>query len=270
LYVLVFALMPVLALVVFRSSALSMLTAMGVAAALCAMAFAPFKELRTSSLRQLRVDVSKLLRYSAPRAIGSVALLVLFAAPSMSAARSDSLGLAGLLAFSVTVVGSLGSMVGPVGTILLPKASRAAAVGRMGALLEEYRMWSILVVASGAIATLSILFSSDAILSFFVPFELRKYSTAFRYCVAGALPYMYFSLARHVIDAYAVRPHNAYAAVAALACYFAVEFILGLAVHGSNGVAQGAALACAMLVLAVWANAMVRRMRFGVLTAGAS
>jgi O-antigen/teichoic acid export membrane protein len=250
LYVLAFAIAPVCAVLLSQSGALSALSRLGGAAALVALAFFPAHAVGMPSARKPYAAIVELLQYGAPRVIGSFALLVLFAMPALSAAHADLLALSGLLAFAVTVVGSLGSMVGPIGTILLPTAARYAGKGRLDLLRPQYLSCVWLVSVVGCLATIGVVAGADIILRFFVPRELLGYVTAFQLSALGILPYMYFCLARHVIDAHSTLPHNAVSAVLALASFVLVEACVGMATQSSTGISEGIGLAAALCVLA--------------------
>jgi O-antigen/teichoic acid export membrane protein len=249
--VLAFSVIPVLVVGVTARDVLQGMLQIGAGAFCVAVAFFPWRRLKVVSLLLVARHGYELVRYGAPRLVGSAALLLLFALPAIHAARSYSLELTGVLAFGVTVLGTLGSSVGPVGTILLPRASLYASEGRLGALKPEIERWLLLICLGGGVATLIlILFASD-IVHFFVPGDIARYLPAFRIMMLGILPFMIFCLTRHIVDARGGLAHNSANSMAALLVYFLLSELLPSIGMLEAGVGEGISLSLALLVLAI-------------------
>jgi O-antigen/teichoic acid export membrane protein len=249
-YVLSFCVVPVLVVGLTARDVLQGMVQIGGGALCVALACFPWRRLvRVPASIVLRRGL-ELVRYGAPRLVGSAALLLLFALPAIHATRQHSLQLAGVLAFGVTVLGTLGSAVGPVGTILLPRASRFASEGNLAALKPEMRRWYLLLALGGGLATALLVAMADQVLGFFVPGDFSQYLPAFRIMMLGILPFMSFSLSRHIVDARGGLAHNSTNSLLALAIYLLLSFLLSSRDWQEKGISEAMALSVSLAVLA--------------------
>lgn len=250
-YVMSFSVVPLLVVALIARDVLQGMVQIGAGAMLVALVFLPWGSIVPVPPASVLRHCLELVKYGAPRLVGSTALLLLFALPAIHATRQASLQLAGVLALGVTVLGTLGSAVGPVGTILLPRASRYASEGRLSALKPEVRRWLWLSCLGGGVATAALFTLADFVLSFFVPGEFSPYLPAFRIMMLGIVPFMAFSLSRHIVDARGGLAHNSTNSLLSLAIYLLLSRVLALPGWRERGITEAVALVAALVVLAL-------------------
>lgn len=248
--VLAFSVIPVLVVGLTAQDVLQGMYQIGAGAFCVAAIFFPWKCLaRVPASRVLHHGI-ELVRYGAPRLVGSAALLLLFALPAIHATHRYSLQLAGVLAFGVTVLGTLGSAVGPVGTILLPRASRFASEGRLSALKPEMRRWLLLIAIGGGAATVLLIVLAEHVLGFFIPDDFSRFVPAFRIMMLGTVPFMSFCLSRHIVDARGGLAHNSANSLLALVAYLLISGFLSGHDWQADGIIEAVALSVSLLILA--------------------
>ena len=149
-----------------------------------------------------------LLTFGAPRVVGEFALFGFFALPTFYVAHTVGVEGAGLFSFALSLVQVLSSMFAAVGILLLPYISRQVATGsweRIGNVVSKSLAASLLVTLV-AVAVLEIMMGS------LIPWVMgRTFAPAVvpaRWLVAGALPFVAYTLLRDPLDAIAVWPYN--------------------------------------------------------------
>jgi O-antigen/teichoic acid export membrane protein len=247
--VLALAVVPLVMVAVASRDVFQAIQFIGYGAFTVAVVFFPFRSLQRVTLGQVHAAALSLGTYGAPRFVGSLALLLLFALPTVFAARAYSIATAGVLALGVTIVGALGSAINPVGTILLPRASRLANQGTLHQLRREMQIWTLLLAAGGTFAAIVLGVLAEPLLRFFAPLEDPSAVLALR-CMLSAVPgFLCFSLLRHVIDAKGGAAYNTGHALVALLTYLVAAAALTLMIGGRQGIREALSLGVALTVL---------------------
>lgn len=250
LAVIVYGLLPVPCILLVESGPLQSLNALALAVLIVSLAFLPRVWRRGAALRPVLEAMRQLVVYGLPRTLAALGLMALFALPAVLAARYSGLGMAGVLAFGVTVIGALGSATSPVGTVLLPRAARHVRDLRFDLLRDEYRLWSLLVSGAGIVGVVLIAVAARPLIGFFVPGDSASYVAAFVVLALGAPCYMFFCVARHVVDALSERGENARSAGFAIVAFALWWAIARAWLDLGPGVAEASALTAGLATLA--------------------
>jgi O-antigen/teichoic acid export membrane protein len=139
---------------------------------------------------------------------GEFALVGLFALPALIAVRTQGIVQAGHLSAGLSLLSLVAGVYGPVGLVMLPRASEQAARGD----LKGLRRIVLKMLAAGVASALVIV----AIGEFLIPLFVKWYfGTAFlpaipvfRMCLLGAVPYVVYVLLRNILDALDVKAVN--------------------------------------------------------------
>jgi len=158
--------------------------------------------------RPLGDHLRVLLRFGVPRVPGEFALVGLFALPALIALRTQGVVAAGQFSAGMSLLSLVAGAFGPVGLVLLPRASAQAASG------DLHGLRSIVLKMLGAGIVLAI--AAVAIGEFLIPPFVRWYFgkafipaiPVFRICLLGAIPYAIYVLLRNILDALDVRAVN--------------------------------------------------------------
>lgn len=158
--------------------------------------------------RPLGDHLRVLLRFGVPRVPGEFALVGLFALPALIALRTQGVVAAGQFSAGMSLLSLVAGVFGPVGLVMLPRASAQAASGDLHGLRR------IVLKMLGAGIVLAI--TAVAIGEFLIPPFVRWYFgkdfipaiPVFRICLLGAIPYVIYVLLRNILDALDVRAVN--------------------------------------------------------------
>lgn len=260
-HVIMFGALPLIPLLLVRSSAPHALLAMGalwLAFALIWIFAVRSREPR-SSLR-LGAIVRQLLAYGMPRMYAAFGLLALVTLPPVLVAHREGIAEAGIVAFGMTLVGLSASVVTPVGVSLLPYATRTAASGD-GAVLTRLVHRIELAALLVGVAIAAVLFAlTPFIARLFLATADEAANGLLRICTLGIVPYVYFVCVRNLLDAIVVRSFVTWAVLIALLSFVLASIVL----VGILGVAaqRGFVLAYAisLFVLALQTGIAVRRL----------
>jgi O-antigen/teichoic acid export membrane protein len=258
-YVVMFGALPLIPLLLVRSSAPAALIAMG--AMWLAFALICIVAVRSTASRsslRLGAGIRQLLGFGLPRMYAAFGLMALVTLPPVLVAHREGIAEAGVVAFGVTLVGLAASVVTPIGVTLLPYASRTAASSDAEGLSRLVRRIELAaLLLGGAIAT--VLFAlAPVIAQIFLATPHEGSAGLLRICALGIVPYVYFVCVRNLLDAMAVRSFVTRAVLVALLAF-------GLASIGLVGVVglgpqHGIlfAYAFSLLVLALHTGVAVR------------
>jgi O-antigen/teichoic acid export membrane protein len=205
------AVVPVTAFLFAYHSAASVLTATGAAWLLIscvALAFALFTETETRDRKGLGAHVRLLLRFGIPRVPGEFALVGLFALPALIAARTQGVVAAGQFSAGMSLLSLVAGVFGPVGLVMLPRASAQAASGD----LHGLRNIVLKMLAAGIVLAAVAVVVGELLIP---PFVKWYFGAAFlpaipifRMCLLGAIPYVVYVLLRNILDALDVKAIN--------------------------------------------------------------
>ena len=158
--------------------------------------------------RPLGDHLRVLLRFGVPRVPGEFALVGLFALPALIALRTQGVVAAGQFSAGMSLLSLVAGVFGPVGLVMLPRASAQAASGD----LRGLRRIVLRMLGAGIVLAIT----AVAIGEFLIPPFVRWYFgkdfipaiPVFRICLLGAIPYVIYVLLRNILDALDVRAVN--------------------------------------------------------------
>ena len=202
---------PVAAFLFVTHNAANVLSATGAAWLLisgAALVFALVTETTTAKHEGLGAHVRLLLQFGIPRVPGEFALVGLFALPTLIAMRTQGAVAAGQFSAGMSLLSLVAGVFGPVGLVMLPRASAQAASGDLHGLRNI-----VLKMLAGGIVLAAVAVLIGELL---IPPFVRWYFGAaflpaipvFRICLLGAIPYVVYVLLRNILDALDVKAIN--------------------------------------------------------------
>jgi O-antigen/teichoic acid export membrane protein len=160
------------------------------------------------SERPLSDHLRVLLRFGVPRVPGEFALVGLFALPALIALRTQGVVAAGQFSAGMSLLSLVAGVFGPVGLVLLPRASAQAASGD----LHGLRRIVLKMLGAGIVLAIAAVAVGEILIPPFVRWYFGKdfipAIPVFRICLLGAIPYVIYVLLRNILDALDVRAVN--------------------------------------------------------------
>ena len=158
--------------------------------------------------RPLSDHLRVLLRFGVPRVPGEFALVGLFALPALLALRTQGVVAAGQFSAGMSLLSLVAGVFGPVGLVMLPRASAQAASGD----LHGLRRIVLKMLGAGIVLAIAVVAVGETLIPPFVRWYFGKDFIAaipvFRICLLGAIPYVIYVLLRNILDALDVRAVN--------------------------------------------------------------
>lgn len=158
--------------------------------------------------RPLSDHLRVLLRFGVPRVPGEFALVGLFALPALIALRTQGVVAAGQFSAGMSLLSLVAGVFGPVGLVMLPRASAQAASGD----LHGLRRIVLKMLAAGIVLAIIAVASGEFLIPPFVRWYFGKAFIpaipVFRICLLGVIPYVIYVLLRNILDALDVRAVN--------------------------------------------------------------
>ena len=149
-----------------------------------------------------------LLRFGVPRVPGEFALVGLFALPALIALRTQGVVAAGQFSAGMSLLSLVAGVFGPVGLVMLPRASAQAASGD----LHGLRRIVLKLLGAGIVLAIAAVATGEILIPPFVRWYFGKdfipAIPVFRICLLGAIPYVIYVLLRNILDALDVRAVN--------------------------------------------------------------
>jgi O-antigen/teichoic acid export membrane protein len=199
--------------------------------------------LRHLAMQDLVGRARELAQYGIPRIPGDLALNALLTLPATLTAHWSGMEQAGHVAFSIAVLSMIGSLFSPIGLVLLPSASAAAARGQLVSLRNAVRK---LVAVAGVLTLLGVALLeviAPWLVSWDLGLEFRSAAGVVRLVGLGALPYVIYILLRAPIDALSVRAINARNLIVGLGAFGG----LVLLIPSTAGIAVSLAIALSVI-----------------------
>lgn len=149
-----------------------------------------------------------LLKFGLPRVPGEFALVGLFALPALIALRTQGVVSAGHLSAGMSLTTLVAGVFGPVGLVLLPRASAQAAQGD----LKGLRQIVLRMLGAGLAIAIAVVVIGEVLIPPFVKWyfgpAFLPAIPVFRMCLLGAIPYVVYVLLRNILDALDVKAVN--------------------------------------------------------------
>jgi len=218
-----YAVVPLVAIVFFGSSAASIIAAMGIG--WIVVSLVPLIRLPLST-RDFRLRIRELARFGVPRVPGDVFQLGLFAAPGILVAHEADIRLAGIVAFGIAALGMIGSALTPVSFVLLPVAARMLASGSVVKLRTSVVEVVAITLAGTVVLVLLLEVFAGTIVDAYLGPGFAGGVGVLRLTLLAALPWGAYITLRSVIDAKHVLPVNARNMIITFATFAILTVIL--------------------------------------------
>lgn len=147
-------------------------------------------------------ETAELLRYGLQRLPGDFILIGLLSVPVIFVAHRGGLEQAGYVAFAISVLSMIGAFFGPIGLILLPKASALLAAGKKDVLRVHVNRLVKVAITVSAIATVLICVFARFFIRAYLGTGFEQAVGTMQWVVLGAVPYALFTILRNLIDAF--------------------------------------------------------------------
>ncbi|MGH7524645.1 MAG: lipopolysaccharide biosynthesis protein, partial [Gemmatimonadales bacterium] len=171
--------------------------------------------------------VRTLLRYGLPRVPGEFALAALYSLPTTLAAHFGGVTAAGFVGLGVALLSAVGSVYAPLGQIVLPSVSAAAAGRDRDALRRGvWRLWFGCMATASVMLVILAVAAPLLIAAYVGPAFVPATPVARLLLLAGPGQVTYVVL-RNVLDALDIRARNARNLVIALAVFVGMVLIAG-------------------------------------------
>jgi len=227
-----YGVVPLLAIVLFGSSAASILVAMG--AGWAVVSLVPLFRLPMTT-KDFRLRINELARFGVPRVPGDVFQLSLFAAPGILVAHAADIRLAGIVAFAIAALGMIGTGLTPVSFVLLPVAARMFAAGSIAGLRTRVLQVAGLTLGTTLVFVILLEIFAGPIVSIYLGPSFAAGADVLRLTLLAALPWGVYITLRSVIDAKHVQAINARNMIITFAVFVATTLVLRSAVDAVTG-----------------------------------
>lgn len=202
---------PAAAFLTVEHRATTVLTATGLAwlvVSTGALAVALITVPKTHSDESLAAHARTLLRFGIPRVPGEFALVGLFALPALIALRAQGVVPAGQFSAGMSLLSLVAGLFGPIGLVMLPRASAQAATGDLAGL----RRVVLKMLGAGLLLAVILVAVGELMIPPFVRWYFGEAFIpaipVFRMCLLGAIPYVIYVLLRNILDALDVKAIN--------------------------------------------------------------
>jgi O-antigen/teichoic acid export membrane protein len=194
----------------------------------------------------------ELLTYSLPRFVGDLFLAGIFSFGPIMAAHTATIKEVGYLSVSQSLLSSAGTIISPLGLILLPKISSLIAKGKRDYVSKKISLLIAATVQCSAFLCLQLVIFSDMIVGYWLGPEFLPAVPTMQVTFIGVFFYNFYIAVRSVLDASVVRPINTINLLVSFIFLVLISFILAYS-FASIGkiVALSAAFTIALALLGI-------------------
>ena len=150
----------------------------------------------------------KLLNYGLQRIPGDLMLAAFFAIPAFVIAHQSGKVIGGFVAFSITLIGLVGTSFGPISLLLLPKSAELIVSGNYNKLSEDVSKILKIVIISTVTGLIVFEIFAEQILEIYLGYKYDELILVTRLMILSALGYSIYISLRSVLDAYHVKAVN--------------------------------------------------------------
>jgi O-antigen/teichoic acid export membrane protein len=218
-------LLPILVIPFVHGSLENVLRSFGslwVGTSTVALILAPLRAIGEGCGKQI-VDLT---RYGIQRVPGDFFLMALFTLPATIVAHVYGVEQAGFVAFGISLVSMVGGIFGPVGLVLLPKATWMLAE-QAHADLRAHLELIVTITLAGAAVIVSFLWAiMPSVIRMYLGAGFEQVIPIARFLILAALPFSLYLVVRNLVDAY-----HEYGVTAAILGGGLTVFLIGLWVN---------------------------------------
>jgi O-antigen/teichoic acid export membrane protein len=178
------------------------------------------------SLKKLGYYCSSLIVFGCRRLPGELILSGMFAAPAILATHRAGVLRGGFVAFGMSFVLMIGAAIVPLGIVLLPKASRMFATGRIADLERHIKILLWLCITLTGVVVFILEAASGPLVRAFLGQDSWEAVAASRILLLSCLPYAIFVCLRGALDACHDRGFNTQHVIAS--AFFFCLFVNGI------------------------------------------
>lgn len=198
---------------------------------------------------EFRKKFSELMAYSAPRVGTDFALFGILLMGPIFAAHFSSLEDAGFFAIGQSLVISAGSIISPLGIILLPKISQLAARQGVESLAGDVRNFIKAILFFSLFLFFQVSIFLDLIVRFWLGDDFSGAILPAQLIFFAAVPYMFYIGARDLLDAFEKKSINATNLMITLFLYILISSVLIIGNNFLPIISLSAAFSLAILLL---------------------
>lgn len=177
-------------------------------------------------VRDLKKYFIELIKYSFPRFAGDLLLAGIFSFGPIIAAHAATIKEVGYLSVSQSLLSSAGTIVSPLGLILLPKISGLIAKGEKDYVSKKISLLIAATVQCSAFLCLQLVIFSDMIVEHWLGPEFLPAVPVMQITFVGVFFYNFYVATRSVLDASIVKPVNTINLLASFIFLALLSFIL--------------------------------------------
>ncbi len=181
-------------------------------------------------LTQFGSHARELFRYAVPRIPGAFALAALLALPATICAHVVDVQYAGYVAFGCSLLGMAGSLVSPLGVVILPHSTKMIALGR----IKEVKQLVLKLLAVGfgvsLVVVLCVEIFAEQTVTYFLGVNDADLVGIIRLLIVSAVPFLIYLSLRSILDGVsrkALNSRNCILALLSLLVFTGVTFSLG-------------------------------------------
>jgi len=198
---------------------------------------------------EFRKKFSELIIYSAPRVGADFALFGILLLGPIYAAHFSSLEDAGFFAIGQSLVVSAGSIISPLGIILLPKISQLASRQGAESLAGDVRNFIKAILFFSFFLFFQISIFLDLIIKFWLGDNFSGAILPAQLLFFAAVPYMFYISARDLLDAFEKKSINTINLMITLFLYILISSVLIIGNNFLPIISLSAAFSLAILLL---------------------
>ncbi len=199
-----------------------------------------YNEWRPTTL--LREHTNDLFQYAIPRIPGAFALAALLSLPATICAHVADVRIAGFVAFGCSLLGMAGSLISPLGIVLLPHSTKMMANGRVRDIKRLVPRLLGIGIGVSLIVVFVVELCAKPAVALFMSSEDADLVSIIRLMICSAIPFLIYISLRSVLDGVtrkALNSKNCVLALFSLLVFLAVSYSLGggvnLIIAGSIG-----------------------------------
>jgi O-antigen/teichoic acid export membrane protein len=220
------AALPVIAAYTVRS-VVGILLAIGLGWILVSIAFLAVSPLKSDDVIN---KARHLAGYGVPRVPGDLLQLLLFAVPGILTAHIADIGVAGIVAFGISLFGLAGSALTPVSFLLLPVAAAHMAAGSLDQLRRAVTKIALVTLACLLVGMIALEIWASPLIVGYLGLAFKSGTPIFRTLAIGIVPWGIYYVLKSVIDAChlkAVNSRNMAVTFGAFICGVVLAWLLG-------------------------------------------
>jgi O-antigen/teichoic acid export membrane protein len=195
------AVVPPAAFAIFPTDSYRLLLAIGIGWCLVVVLALPLTPISLVMVFR-RAEMKELIHLGVQRVPGDFIQMAIFTFPVLLVAHRQGVQSAGYLSFAISVLAMTGSVFTPISLVLLPKASRMIAAGKIDALrMHVFRVsWMCMGIAILMVVTIE--GAASSIVTVYLGPKFSDILPYLRLVMLGALPFGFYCWLRGLVDAF--------------------------------------------------------------------